>query len=221
MKYVTENYKNGDAVIKSDPEISLLWTELTEIIDSITDQELITYFESSERKTKSISDAINKILDSKLVDAGWKRQSRVFKDRDTYKGTTWTLDFSKSLISPSGKLSGVAIEVVFNHGEAIAWNLIKLSMAAEQNHVRKETDIGEGVGIYICATEALKTLGGFDGAIGEYERVLKYLKPLSQKIITPMVIVGLLPPETFQIEHFRDPENKKRLLGRVMPTRDA
>jgi hypothetical protein len=215
MKFVTKNYKNGDAVIKSDPEISVLWSELSNVIDSISDQELIDYFENSDRKMKSISDAINKVLDEKLVGAGWKRQSRVFKDQDTYKGTTWTLDFSKSLKGEGGKISGVAVEVVFNHGEAIAWNLIKLSMAAEQNHVRKETDIGEGVGIYICATEALKSLGGFDGAIGEYERVLKYLEPLSQKIITPLVIVGLLPPETFYIEHFRDPENKKKLLGRI------
>jgi hypothetical protein len=215
MKFVTFSYKNGDAIIKANPGISSLWEELTSILSSITDEELIDHFENSGRASKSISDAINKVIDARLVKLGWKRQSRVFKDRDTYKGTTWTLDFSKSSPVESGKSSGMAVEVVFNHGEAIAWNLIKLSMAAEQNHVRKETDIGEGVGIYICATDKMKQLGGFDGAVGEYEKVLKYLDPLSQKIITPTVIIGLEAPESFYIEHFKRPGSDKK-IGRVI-----
>jgi hypothetical protein len=216
MEFVTHSYKNGDAIIKSNPEINYLWHELTEIIRSISDEELIEYFENSSRKSKSISDAINKTIDAKLTASNWKRQSRIFKDRDTYVGTTWTLDFSKSVTKDDKVFSGIAVEVVFNHGEAIAWNLIKLSMAAEQNHVRKETDIGDGVGIYICATDAMKEKGGFDGAIGEYEKVLKYLEPLSQKIITPTVIIGLEAPKTFYIEHFSDPKNLSKKLGRII-----
>ena len=106
--------------------------------------------------------------------------------------------------------------MVFNHGEAIAWNLIKLSMAAENNYVRKETDIGEGIGIYVCATAEMKKLGGFDGAVGEFEKVLKYLDPLNSKIIRPMIIVGLLPPKTFKIEHYPNPKDKDKVLGRVI-----
>jgi hypothetical protein len=215
MEFVVHSYKNGDAVIKSNPEIHSLFQELVEVIESISDSELIKHFETSNRKAKSISDAINKVIDSKLTEKGWKRQSRVFKDRDTYKGTTWTLDFSKNLPIEHGGVSGIAVEVVFNHGEAIAWNLIKLSMAAEQNHVRKETDIGEGVGVYICATDDLKTEGGFDGAVGEYEKVLKYLEPLSQKIITPTIIIGLKAPKTFRIKHYPHPTDKSKKMGKV------
>lgn len=216
MDFITHSYQNGDAVIKSNPEISALWDELSEAIQSVSDDELIASFEGAKRKAKSISDAVNKALDKKLTAKNWKRQSRIFKDRDTYQGTTWTLDFSKQSQNNSSGTTGIAVEVVFNHGEAIAWNLIKLSMAAEKNYVRKETDIGEGAGIYVCATSEMKKLGGFDGAVGEYEKVLKYLDPLSSKIIRPMIIVGLLPPKTFRIEHYPNPNDKKKVLGRVV-----
>ena len=216
MEFITHSYLNGDAVIRSNPGISALWEELSETIQSVSDEELIAHFEGARRKAKSISDAINKTLDDKLVTRNWKRQSRIFKDRDTYQGTTWTLDFSKQATVGSDSPTGIAVEVVFNHGEAIAWNLIKLSMAAENNYVRKETDIGEGVGIYICATAEMKKLGGFDGAVGEYEKVLKYLDPLNSKIIRPMVIVGLLPPKTFRVEHYPNPNDKKKVLGRIV-----
>lgn len=216
MDFITHSYLNGKAVIESNPEISRLWDELSETIKSVSDNELIQYFESSKRKAKSISDAINNVLDKKLVEKGWKRQSRIFKDRDTYTGTTWTLDFSKGVTDGGNRATGIAVEVVFNHGEAIAWNLIKLSLAAENNFVRKETEIGEGVGIYVCATAKMKELGGFDGAVGEYEKVLKYLDPLNAKIIRPMVIVGLEAPRTFRIEHYSNPKNKDKKLGRVI-----
>ena len=216
LEFVTHSYLNGDAVIKSNPGISALWDDLADTIRSISDEELIAHFEGSKRKAKSISDAINKTLDKKLVARKWKRQSRIFKDRDTYQGTTWTLDFSKQSENMGSATSGVAVEVVFNHGEAIAWNLIKLSMAAENNYVRKETDIGEGVGIYVCATSEMKKLGGFDGAVGEYEKVLKYLDPLNSKIIRPMIIVGLQAPKSFKIEHYPNPTDKKKVLGRVV-----
>ena len=216
MDFVTHSYLNGDAVIKANPGITALWNELSEVLQSVSDEELIDQFEGASRKAKSISDAINKALDRKLVARNWKRQSRIFKDPDTYQGTTWTLDFSKKAEEQSSSTTGIAVEVVFNHGEAIAWNLIKLSMAAENNYVRKETDIGEGVGIYICATSEMKKHGGFDGAVGEYEKVLKYLDPLNSKIIRPMMIVGLLPPKTFRVEHYPNPNDKKKVLGRII-----
>ena len=216
MEFVTHSHLNGDAVIKSNPAISSLWEELVQCISEVSDDELIGHFDGAKRKAKSISDAINSILDKKLIERGWTRQSRIFKDRDTYEGTTWTLDFSKSAQTQKQTQTGVAVEVVFNHGEAIAWNLIKLSLAAENNFVRKETDIGDGVGIYVCATDALKQQGGFDGAVGEYEKVLKYLDPLNAKIIRPIVVVGLLPPRTFKIEHYPDPFRNGKTLGRVV-----
>jgi hypothetical protein len=216
MEFVTHSHGHADAIIKSTPGLQKLWIELTDTINQISDDDLIQNFEGGTRKAKSISESINKIIDRKLVEKEWIPQSRIFKDRDTYQGKTWTLDFSKKAEGYSHKSLGMAIEVVFNHGEAIAWNLIKLSISAEDNQLRKETDIGEGIGVYICATKELKKAGGFDNASGEYEKVLKYLDPLSLKIKTPIIILGLSKPKTFKVEHFKDPKNQKKVLGRIV-----
>ena len=113
---------------------------------------------------------------------------------------TWTLDFSKQIVKADGSKSGMAVEVAFNHRQVIAWNLLKPVLAAEMNHLPKETDIGEGIGIIICATEDLRESGGFNNAVGTYENFLANLKPLSQVITTPMVIVGLEPLRKFKID---------------------
>jgi hypothetical protein len=109
----------------------------------------------------------------------------------------------------TSEITGIAVEVAFNHGEAIAWNLLKPVMAAELNHVEKETNIGAGIGVVICATEALKKAGAFDGAVGSYEKFLRYLKPMNGQLTVPMLIIGLEPPETFRVKKTKDPVTKK------------
>ncbi|CAN1498643.1 Type-2 restriction enzyme BglII [Candidatus Nanopelagicaceae bacterium] len=212
MKFKVQDFNEGEAAIAKNPQLTSLWNELIDAISSVTDDEIIEYFDSSKRRAKSISEAINHKLNERLIQKGWTPQSKIFKG-DEFTGKTWTLDFSKSLQDESGKQIGIPIEVVFNHGEAIAWNLIKLSLASE-NNVRKQLDFDKAVGIYICATKKLKDLGGFDGAIGEYEKVLKYLNPLDQKMIKPIVIVGLKEPESFYIPRYPNNYSDVKLRGR-------
>ena len=95
----------------------------------------------------------------------------------------------------------MAIEVAFNHGEAIAWNLMKPSIAAEINHVDVQTDIGVGIGVVITATENLKKAGDFDNAVGTYEKVKRYLNPMFQKLTVPIILVGLEAPESFHVKN--------------------
>lgn len=97
MEFITHSHGHADAIIKSTPGLQKLWFELTDTIGGISEVDLIQNFEGAARKAKSISESINKIIDRKLVEKEWKPQSRIFKDRDTYQGTTWTLDFSKKL----------------------------------------------------------------------------------------------------------------------------
>lgn len=217
MKFQYKSHRLGFDLSESNSKLSELWGELKLVIESITDEEIQIEFSAANRQAKSISEALNKILDRKLVALGWKRQSRIFKDPDYQVGNTWTLDFSKSAITNQGDVTGMAVEVVFNHREAIAWNLIKPTLAAEKNHVPKEENIGAGVGVYICATRKLKEMGGFDNAVGEYETVLKYLDPLNDLIHTPLIIVGLEAPESFYISHSKDPNNPKKTLGSIKP----
>ena len=92
----------------------------------------------------------------------------------------------------------ISIEVGFNHGGDIAHNLMKPVIASELNHVKKDNQTE--LGIIICATDALKTSGGFDNAVGPMEKYISYLKPYSNYITVPVLIIGLLPPKSFRID---------------------
>jgi len=188
MEYVLHSFRHGKIILENEPNYKRVWNELLQAIESIEDEEITQHHENNQRKAKSISEAINNLLKSKLVQLGWNEESYIFQD-DEYSGNRWRLDFAKESIS---------VEVAFNHGEAIAWNLIKPVLAGELNHVQKEIDTE--IGVIICATKELKENGGFDGSVGEYEKFLTYLNPLRDVLSVPMVIIGLKAPKTFKIE---------------------
>ena len=188
MKYKIHSFRHAEIILENEPSYSSVWNELLLAIESITDDEIIEHHTNNPRQAKSISESINNLLKEKLVNLGWHEESYIFQD-DEYSGNRWRLDFAKESIS---------VEVAFNHGEAIAWNLIKPVLAGELNHVKKE--IETEVGVIICATKDLKTKGGFDGAVGEYEKFLTYLNPLRDVLSVPIAIIGLEAPETFEID---------------------
>lgn len=197
MKYKIHSFRHGEIILNNELDYKIVWNELLSAIESITDDEIIEYHENNSRKAKSISEPINNILKSKLIKLGWNDESYIFQD-DEYSGNRWRLDFAKDSIS---------VEVAFNHGEAIAWNLIKPVLAGELNHVQKE--INTEIGVIICATKELKDKGGFDGAVGEYEKFLTYLNPLRDILSVPIVIIGLEAPTTFEIK-VENIDGKKR-----------
>ena len=198
MKFITHQHRFGLDIIHSDERLSALWNDIEITLNGLTDERIIAEYMLSEN-AMSISNAINNLIDNDLQNLGWTPQSAIFQGSE-YEGKSWRLDFAKTAEKSKDGKSGIAIEVAFNHGEAIAWNLLKPVLAAEINHIDTATDIGVGVGVYICATENLKEAGAFDGAVGEYEKVLRYLSPLFGKLTVPMVIVGLEAPETFRVE---------------------
>ena len=194
MKYKRFSFRHAEEIFLVDDAFTYLWEEVKDVLDSITDEDIITEFNNEKRKAKSISEAINKLIDTRLVKKGWQPQSYIFADPEysDSKGT-WRLDFAKD---------NIAIEVAFNHGGNVSWNLIKPVLSSELNHVEKA--IQTQAGIVITATDAMKKAGGYDGAIGTYEKYVEYLKPLNNLLTTPMMIIGLEPPETFIIEHKSD-----------------
>lgn len=210
MEFQIHSHRFGYEIFQEVEELGKLWSELEEALVSITDDELMQHFlDHHFGSSMSISMTINALIKERLIKSGWNEESALFAE-EIYrkKGGRWRLDFSKATRIPDLTLgvpgatqeSGVAVEVAFNHGEAIAWNLLKPVIASELNHVPQETRIGAGVGVIICATKALKEAGGFDGAVGEYEKILEYLRPLRNFLTVPMVIVGLDAPKTFHIE---------------------
>nr|AIE95404.1 hypothetical protein [uncultured marine group II/III euryarchaeote AD1000_65_H04] len=195
MNFRCLSHRNGET-IANDSEFSNEWTEIKEVLTGITDEDLITEFESRTRVEKSISLTINKLIKERLVAKSWAEESPIFQSKEHTSGK-WRLDFAK------GKIS---VEVAFNHGEATAWNLLKPSLASEYNYIDKA--IQTKLGIVIFATQKMKKAGGFDNAVGTLEKAETYLKPMYSLLPCPMIIIGLEEPESFVIEHKKDGNRK-------------
>lgn len=206
MEFEFTSFRHSNVILK-EPEFVDEFTEIINVIYAITDEHLILKHQSYgaqniERTPMSLSKAINELIKEGLTNQGWVAESGIFQDSN-YQGETWRLDFAKKDIS---------IEVGFNHSSVIAWNLTKPVLASELNHVQKA--IQTKIGVIITATEKLKNRGGFDGAIGTYEKYLDYLPPLNNILTVPLYIIGLKAPATFKIEHFQFAPRKK--IGQIV-----
>lgn len=206
MEFKVHSFRHA-AVILNEDEFVDQFSELMMIISSITDSELIEKHTSYgvnniESTPKSLSKAINDLLKEKFIEYGWSPESGIFQDTK-YLGDTWRLDFAKDDIS---------IEVAFNHSSVIAWNLTKPVLASELNHVNKA--IQTKIGVVITATNNLKRLGGFDGAIGTFEKFLDYLPPLRNILTSPILIIGLEAPKSFYIQQHQHAPRKK--IGKIV-----
>lgn len=198
MKFEIYSHRHGE-IILNEPQYKEQWNEVKNVLENITDEEIIEQFPKSSNKM-SISAAINNLIKERLIEKGWLAEAAIFNTPE-FTGADnkrWRLDFAKKDIS---------IEVAFNHGEAIAWNLLKPVMASELNHVVKA--IQTRVGIVIFATDKMKKAGAFDGAVGSYEKVLNsYMRALNNILTVPMVIIGLKAPETFYVKKIKNAKNK-------------
>jgi len=199
MNFATHSHLHADAVLQLS-EKKLALEEIFSAIRGISDNDLIRHFEAGPA-SKSLSKSINALLRESLSGLGWSPESPIFQD-DNYSDRRWRLDFAKGPIS---------VEVAFNHGEAIPWNLLKPVLASRLNHVRKA--IQTEVGIVICATEALKFAGNFDSAVGEFEKFKRYLNPMQEVLNAPILLIGLEAPETFHVEGRRV---GNRVIGTVV-----
>lgn len=188
MRFEQHSFRHA-AVILREPEFLQESEELLSILCDITDQDIIDQHAVYSGAQKSLSRSINDTLKRYLTDHGWAAESPIFQDT-RYTGDKWRLDFAKKDIS---------VEVAFNHGEATAWNLLKPVLASELNHVEKA--IQTQVGVIITCTEALKAEGGFDSAVGTYEKFIDYLKPLGAVLTVPILLIGLEPFDSFRIQH--------------------
>ncbi len=192
MDFKFKSFRHA-GVILHEPKFIDQFQEVVDVITNISDKDLIDKHESYgyediERTPKSLSQALNDIFKESFLEKGWIEESPIFQD-SFYRGDTWRLDFAKKDIS---------IEVAFNHGSVIAWNLTKPVLASELNHVEKA--IQTKIGVIITATQDLKSAGGFDGAVGTFEKFLDYLPPLRNILTAPLFIIGLEPPKTFKID---------------------
>ncbi len=205
MDFEVHSHRYGEDLLKNGYPNQ--WAELQQALLGISDDDLIKEFPNANN-SMSLSAAINNLIDRKLVEQGWARQAFIFQDPEyaTTRETIWRLDFAKKDIS---------IEVSFNHGEALAWNLTKPVLASELNHVRKA--IQTKIGVIILATQGLKEAGAFDGAVGTFEKAIRYLRPMNSLLTVPLLLIGLKAPKTFVVDKEKR-ENRNHGIIRKLPT---
>jgi hypothetical protein len=225
-------------IISKNPPLGKLYDEILQAVNSISEEDLLTTHIERFPKQKSLSKSLNYLIDSRLTDTAfiaepWKRQSKIFKGAEYQRAreTTWTLDFSKATEIVKSDIedgetsmtlvpSGIAVEVAFNHGEAAAWNILKPVLAAELNHVEKETTIGEGLGVLIVVSQEMADLGGFDGAVGDFERYMKHIKVMRNQLTVPMMLIAISAPVKYFVERypgdFPQKNKQRRSTGRIV-----
>ncbi|MHC8515090.1 BglII/BstYI family type II restriction endonuclease [Sporosarcina sp. ITBMC105] len=202
MEFDVYSHRNGLLVMKHDASCLLLWKEIIDIIDSITERDIINlHFTKYINKQKSISMALNYLFKQRFSANNWLKEPYIFND-SRYMNKNWRLDFAKEPVS---------VEVAFNHSGSAAWNLMKPVIASELNHVQKA--VQTKIGVIICAMDEMRSVGGFDNAVGTYEKYIDYLKPLRVQLTTPLVIIGLKMPKNFEIKTYKLSVNKT--LGRI------
>ena len=206
MRYKSESHRHAEIILENDPQFSFDWQQVKNVIESIYDGDIIRVFNRiSKGKDKSISIALNALFKERFIALGWQSQPYIFQAPHLQTDSTWRLDFAKP--------GTIAIEVAYNHGEAVSWNLVKPVLASNINLMTRQTVTQ--IGIVISATKDLKKAGGFDGVVGPYEKYVQYLKPMEFQLTAPLNIIGLLPPKTFKIEHYKIP-GKRNKLGKVI-----
>lgn len=203
MDYRIHGFRHGDYLIQHVAEYKPYWAEITCVLESVSDEDLASHFSKhGEGVKKSISSTINSLLKERFVSLGWKAESQIFADPEyTESKGVFRLDFAKGVVS---------IEVAFNHGNDAPWNLLKPTLASELNHVEKA--IQTEIGVIITATDDMKAAGGFDNAVGTYEKYIRFLRPMGMLLTAPLVIVGLEAPKTFHIEHLSEGRNKRGFI---------
>ena len=198
MRFIEYSHRHADAIIANNPQLKERYEQFIGALRSISDEELIEDFMSKKAEYaargtafKSMTPSINGILKARLLEIpGWEAEVDIFNDTTGAIGNTeWRLDFACD--------NAFCVEVAFNHGEAIAWNLLKPVLSCELNHVEKAVQ-GQ-LGIYVCATDNMKIAANIDSASGSFEKVLRYLPPMMNQLTIPMMIIGLEPFETFKI----------------------
>lgn len=208
MKYKIYSHNYAELLLSKKSEFAGIYDELLDIIDKISDEEIVRKFEEIGKNSKSISITLSTILEEKLLQYNWHKEEEIFENNDAFdvsgKGKRWTLDYYKNEI---------ALEIAFNHEETSAWNIIKIPLASNPNKYKQKNAVK--IGIIICATNQMKSAGGFDSSVGSFEKYQQYIDAMEPMVSTPLLLIGLHSPEEFKILHRKD-QNRK--VGKVRGT---
>lgn len=187
-----EIYSLNEAIefISKDVDLSNIWEELQATILNISDEDIKECFTIYAKNSKSISTSIKRLIDERLTGIGWVKNTPMFDCYEYKKLKRFSLDYTKSIFD---------LELAFNHESATTWNLIKGSLSQLESDLPKNAK--NKITILITATQKMKSIGGFDGAIGTYEKYRSYIEPLKPLLKTSIIIIGLKELKEFRIQH--------------------
>lgn len=189
MNFKKYFFNNALNMINQDSSKKVIIDEVFDLIDLVTERELIDYFTIYSSKSKSLSRVIKTILTDKLLANSWIKNQNMFFDDDYIGSKRFSFDFFKSSVN---------LEFAFNHESASAWILLKGQMTESTVlHNQVLSDLS----IIITVDKRMKSLGGFDGAIGTYEKYKQYLYPMNELLTKPILIIGLEPASDFFVKH--------------------
>ena len=191
MDYSTFSFRWG---VEHLGESNPAWTELTAVVSSISEGEIL------RQKLRNFEDwksggtlppvggqkVLNELIDIKLKALGWRSQIYCLGDildetgKRKQKLAYWTMDFKKD---------DIGVEVSFNNAGVLAQNVLRLSVMSENPDRPKKELIR--LGILVCAHNDLKKWSDMDSTVLTYESVVKVIPLMNFNIPTPIVVLGL------------------------------
>lgn len=175
MEYELFNFRHALEVLSPNRA----WHELDDVVRNISRDDILAMqatFAAVGRTPKGGQTAINALFHERLI--GWVRQPHLFGADPTFR--EWKMDFLNA---------GIGVEVSFNHAEAIAWQLTRLTIAGESSSVVPESRID--VGVVITAARSLKSWSRMDGAVGTFDVFSAWLYQMKPILPVPILLLGL------------------------------
>jgi len=199
-----------------NPEFKDIFNELCNCIKNISDQEIRLEFDKycnetyknypelpkTTKPNKSPAKIINKQIKKSLRMAKWKSEEPIFykkgdKNLENKIFESLKMDFAKEPF---------AVEVSFNHGEAMEHNLLKPFLACT-DHLGNRTRRVKGykIGVIIVPTEEFKKNMNLDNTVSNFDKWKSYFDLYSELRLIPYVLIGLKPLKTFIVKEERLP----------------
>jgi hypothetical protein len=175
MDYELHNFRHALEILSPNPA----WHQLDDVIRGIGREDIIQRqldISGVGRVPKGGQTAVNALFDDRLI--GWRRQPLLFGPSPELR--EWKMDFL---------VDRVGVEISFNHAEAIAWQLTRLTVAGESPAVLEGSRID--VGIVVTATRALKAWSRMDAAVGTFDVFRAWLDQMRPILPIPLLLVGL------------------------------
>lgn len=185
IKYKYYSYKEADILLREKKE----YLDFIQMIEYIEEEKLIQLYK--EDNYVSLANSLKKYFTNNLKNCGWIIDKYIFKEND-YINKRWSNNFCKD---------DLVINIAFDHNISISWNLLKGELDTRPNLIDKNGY--SNIQVLITATRKFIKLSGFDAVVGHYDDYIEHLKPLSNILNAPILIIGLDELETFKIQKIR------------------